>query len=691
LDLFDAPLMFDSLLIANRGEIACRIIRTAKRLGIHTVAVYSDADRDAMHVTLADEAFRLGPAPAAESYLNIPRLIDIAGAAGIDAVHPGYGFLAENPQFAEACQQAGIDFVGPPAAAIRAMGSKSAALDLMSNAGVPVLPGYRGDDQSDEAFRQAAQSIGFPIVVKPVAGGGGKGMRIVEDAAGLDVALVSARREAAAAFGDDNLLLERYLKRARHVEVQIFADRHGNTVHLFERDCSIQRRHQKVMEEAPAPGLSDALRSRMGAVAVRAAQAIGYTGAGTVEFLLQTDAVDDASPAFLPFYFMEMNTRLQVEHPVTEMILGLDLVEWQLKVASGEPLPETSAQLRPWGHAIEARIYAEDPTRAFLPATGRLHHLRVPAGQAGVRVDTGVREGDQISVHYDPLIAKLIAHGADRQEALRRLRGALGNYEILGVANNIALLSRIAAHPAYAEGRLDTAFIERFQKDLQKQSETQAEDARDAALAAVSYLSLDEGGRGTERSAHSYSPWDRLRGFRLNADAADGLRLNAGGEEQSYLIKRSRNGLMIEHEGASWRVSAGIDPDGMLNADIGERHFRARVIRVEDVVHVWMKGRAHAFAVVDPDRRQAASRTAQGHLMAPMPGRIIAVLVEAGTSVVRGQALLTMEAMKMEHTVAAPFDGIVEALRYGVGDLVAEGADLIHITAKPDSGSSQTN
>jgi 3-methylcrotonyl-CoA carboxylase alpha subunit len=677
----DPPLMFDSLLIANRGEIACRIIRTARRLGIRTIAVYSDADREAMHVALADEAFRLGPAAAAESYLNIPRLIDIAGAAGIDAVHPGYGFLAENPQFAEACQQADIAFVGPPAAAIRAMGSKSAALELMSNAGVPVLPGYRGDDQSDEALRLGARSSGFPLVVKPVAGGGGKGMRIVEDAAGLDAALVSARREATSAFGDGSLLLERYLKRARHVEVQIFADKHGNTVHLFERDCSIQRRHQKVMEETPAPGLSDALRSRMGAVAVRAGQAIGYTGAGTVEFLLQANAVDDASPASLPFYFMEMNTRLQVEHPVTEMVLGLDLVEWQLKVASGEPLPETFAQLRPWGHAIEARIYAEDPMRAFLPASGRLHHLRTPAGHAGVRVDTGVREGDHISVHYDPLIAKLIAHGADRQEALRRLRGALGNYEILGVANNIALLSRIAAHPAYADGGFDTTFIERFQEDLEEQSEPDA-DTRDAALAAVFYLSLDEDGRGTEPSGRSYSPWDRLHGFRLNADAADRLRLKAGSEEQSYLIKRSRNGLMIEHDGAEWKVLASIDSDGTLNAEIGERHFRARVIKVEDVVHVWMKGRAHAFTVVDPDKRQAASRTAQGHLMAPMPGRIIAVLVEPGASVVLGQALLTMEAMKMEHTITAPFDGIVESLRYGVGDLVAEGADLIHITAK---------
>ncbi|HSS66178.1 MAG TPA: biotin carboxylase N-terminal domain-containing protein, partial [Gammaproteobacteria bacterium] len=450
--------MFESILVANRGEIACRVIRTARRLGVRTVAVYSDADRDALHVELADEAYRLGPAAASESYLNGTKLLEIAHRAGVQAIHPGYGFLAENARFADACADAGVTFIGPPAQAIRSMGSKSAALELMSQAGVPVLPGYRGDDQSDEALIAAAKSVGYPLVVKPVAGGGGKGMRIVAAAEELKPAIDSSRREAQAAFGDGELLLERYLERARHVEVQVFADSRGNTVHLYERDCSVQRRHQKIIEEAPAPELSDALRERMGAVAVRAAEAIDYVGAGTVEFLLDPDAAKKAKGNNHPFYFMEMNTRLQVEHPVTEMVMDIDLVEWQLRVASGEPLPETSGKPGPSGHAIEARIYAEDPGRGFLPASGRLTHLRAPVGR-GLRVDTGVRQGDVIGVHYDPMIAKLIAHGRDRPEAVRRLGLALKNYEILGVTTNIAYLSRIVSHPSYTAAQIDTGFV----------------------------------------------------------------------------------------------------------------------------------------------------------------------------------------------------------------------------------------
>ncbi len=672
--------MLESVLIANRGEIACRVIRTAKRLGVRTIAVYSDADIDAMHVELADEAYRLGPAAASESYLNATKLLEIAQRVRAQAIHPGYGFLAENARFAEACAGAGVVFIGPPAEAIRAMGSKSAALELMSQAGVPVLPGYRGGDQSDKALIEAAKSVGFPLIVKPVAGGGGKGMRIVASPAELKPALDSSRREAQAAFGDSDLLLERYLERARHVEVQVFADSHGNTVHLYERDCSIQRRHQKVIEEAPAPGLSDALRERMGSVAVRAAQTIGYVGAGTVEFLLDPDAAKQKKKKSDPFFFMEMNTRLQVEHPVTEMVLDIDLVEWQLRIASGEPLPKTSPQLGPSGHAIEARIYAEDPARGFLPASGRLTHLRAPDGP-GLRVDTGVRQGDEIGVHYDPMIAKLVAHGRDRNEAVRRLSRALGGYEILGVTTNIAYLSRIVAHPSYTAADIDTGFVGRFKDALMPLPGSGFEPGH-AAVAAILHLVLNGLIPSVRTTGDGRSPWARLRGFRLNADAVEYLRLRAGEEIRVFNLTRSATGMNISCGEEVFACSARINADGILDAHINGRRVRAVATFDHGRIELWLEGNVYRFVLVDPDERRAAAQSGHGHLTAPMPGKIIAVLVEAGAAVTRGQPLVTMEAMKMEHTVAAPFDGVVETVRFGVGDLVNEGADLIHLTAR---------
>ncbi len=441
--------MFDSVLVANRGEIACRIIRTLRRLEIRSVAVYSDADRRARHVALADHAIRIGPPPAAESYLRIDAILEAAARAGAEAIHPGYGFLSENPGFARACAEAGIAFVGPPAEVIEAMGAKDRAKALMTDAGVPLVPGYDGTSQADDALRDAARELGYPVLLKAVAGGGGKGMRVVEDAAGFAAALEGARREAAAAFGDDRMLLERYLAQPRHIEAQIFGDRRGRVVHLFERDCSLQRRHQKVIEEAPAPGLSAEQRKAFGELAVRAGQAIGYVGAGTIEFLMDQGQ----------FFFIEMNTRLQVEHPVTEMITGLDLVEWQLQVAAGEPLPLAQEQITLRGHAIEARVYAEDPDNGFLPSTGRLDHLRFPPESDRIRIDAGVAEGDEVSPFYDPMLAKVVVHGEGRPAALRRLDAALAATEVVGPATNLNFLLRIVRDPTFAAGAIDTGYL----------------------------------------------------------------------------------------------------------------------------------------------------------------------------------------------------------------------------------------
>ena len=668
--------MFDKLLVANRGEIACRVMRTARRLGLRTVAVYSDADAGAKHVAMADEAYRIGAAPARESYLRGDAIVEVALRSGARAVHPGYGFLSENAEFADACAAAGVIFVGPPAEAIRAMGSKSAAKRLMEKAGVPLVPGYHGEDQAPARLAAEAARIGWPVLVKATAGGGGKGMRAVSDAASFQEALAGAKREALASFGDDRVLLERYLARPRHVEIQVFADTRGGAVHLFERDCSIQRRHQKVLEEAPAPGLSEALRGEMGRAAVAAAQAIGYVGAGTVEFLLDEDG---------RFYFMEMNTRLQVEHPVTEMITGQDLVEWQLRVAAGEPLPRGQADLSITGHAIEARVYAEDPSRDFLPSTGVVTHLRAPAEGAHVRIDTGLREGDGVTIHYDPMIAKLVVWDADRAGAVRRLRAALSEYQVVGLTTNLAFLGAVAAHPAYAAAELDTRFIERHRAAL-------VGDAAPASDTVLAIACLDQLLRRAEEAAEAargshdpYSPWYGTDGWRLNADDHHAVTFEDGGKLVRVVAHYRPGGLLLELPGGRVEVRGERNGPEDLVADVGGARIRATVVRSGEALVVMVHGRGHRLTLHDPDA--AAERdVAGGSLVAPMPGKVIAVMVEAGAAVKKGAPLLILEAMKMEHTVTSPRDGKVAAVHFGAGALVSEGAQLLALEPEQPTG-----
>jgi 3-methylcrotonyl-CoA carboxylase alpha subunit len=664
--------MFDKILVANRGEIACRVMRTARRLGVRTVAVYSDADASARHVAMADEAYRIGPAPARESYLSIDAILEAARRSGARAVHPGYGFLSENPDFADACARAGVTFVGPPASAIRAMGSKSAAKRLMERAGVPLIPGYHGEDQSPARLAAEAERIGWPVLVKASAGGGGKGMRAVIEPAAFQDALAGAKREALASFGDDRVLLERYLARPRHVEMQVFADGHGNALHMFERDCSIQRRHQKVLEEAPAPRVSATLRADMGRAAVAAAKAIGYVGAGTIEFLLDEDG---------RFYFMEMNTRLQVEHPVTEMITGQDLVEWQLRVAAGERLPLRQEELAITGHAIEARVYAEDPARDFLPATGVLAHLRPPPEGAHVRVDTGVREGDAVTIHYDPMIAKLVVWDTDRDGAVRRLRAALAEYQVVGVTTNLAFLGAVAAHPAYAAAELDTRFIERHRAELVGDEGP----ASDAVLAIASFDLLLRRAEETEAAARAssdpWSPFNATDGWRLNADYHHAITFVDGGRLVRVVAHWRPDGLVLELPGGRLPVRGERRRADDLVVDLGGARVRATVVRSGDDLVVMTEGRGHRLRVHDPDA--AAERDVDtGNLAAPMPGKVIAVMVEAGATVKKGQPLLILEAMKMEHTVTSPRDGRVAEVRFGEGALVSEGTQLLTLEAE---------
>jgi 3-methylcrotonyl-CoA carboxylase alpha subunit len=680
--------MFSKILIANRGEIACRVMRTARRLGVRTVAVYSDADRDARHVAMADEAVHIGPAPARDSYLVADKLVAAAKATGAEGVHPGYGFLSENAGFAEACAAAGIAFIGPPPSAIRAMGSKSEAKKLMERARVPLVPGYHGDDQSPDLLAREAERIGYPVLIKAAAGGGGKGMRVVESAAKFDDSLAGAKREAKAAFADDHVLVEKYLTRPRHIEVQVFGDTHGNCVYLFERDCSIQRRHQKVIEEAPAPGMTAARRKAMGDAAVAAARAIGYVGAGTVEFIAdQSDA----------FYFMEMNTRLQVEHPVTEMITGQDLVEWQLRVACGEKLPLGQEALSIDGHAFEVRLYAEDPARNFLPSVGTLKHLVLPRRGAGVRIDTGVREGDSVTPHYDPMIAKVIVHGPDRPAALRRLQRALAGTEVVGVRTNTALLSRIAAHPAFAAGEVDTGFIERYKADvIPKAGPT---DERVVALATLARL-LEWRREAAARAAQSsepLSPWHRVDGWRLNGAGHDEVRWKDAERDIPVMAHYRRTaGSMpatgtdavdcrLEIGGTAVDASAVLARDGTFRATLGTAVTVARVVRavahdggVDYVVFADGSIGGRALRLVDPRDVSVDPAAAHGSgLKAPMPGKIIDVKVKDGETVSRGQAVIVLEAMKMEHTLVAPADGTIKKVLYVAGDQVQDGADLV--------------
>ena len=665
--------MFTKILIANRGEIACRVIKTARRMGIRTVAVYSAADATARHVRLADEAVLIGPAPARESYLVAERILDAAKKTGAQAVHPGYGFLSENETFAAACAAAGIAFIGPPVAAISAMGSKSAAKSLMEKAGVPLVPGYHGDKQDAAFLEQEAGRIGYPVLIKASAGGGGKGMRIVGKAADFAAALASCKREAASSFADDKVLIEKYLVRPRHIEIQVFGDTQGNCVYLFERDCSVQRRHQKVLEEAPAPGMTAERRAAMGKAAVEAAKAVGYVGAGTVEFIAEQDG---------RFYFMEMNTRLQVEHPVTEMITGLDLVEWQLRVAAGEPLPLEQEQLGLRGHALEARIYAEDPDKGFLPSTGRLIHLAPPAESLNVRIDTGVEEGDEITPHYDPMIAKLIVWDADRERALARMLQSLAQYRVVGVSSNVDFLSRLVACPAFANADLDTGLIERERAFLFPEGvEAPAEVFLVAALAEL--LREEEGARtAAVAGADPHSPWHLRDGWRLNASHRRALLFRHGETEKAVSVGYVRGGYALELDGIATPARGERTGHSMLRIELGGMRLPATVIASGEKRHVFLHGRAWQLACVDPLYHAGEGVGEGGGLAAPMPGKVISLIAQPGSAVAQGAPLLILEAMKMEHTIAAPAKGTLKAFRYGVGDSVAEGAELVDFEAE---------
>ena len=644
--------MFSKILIANRGEIACRVIRTARQLGIATVAVYSDADAHSMHVAMADEAYHIGAAPARESYLRADAILDVCKRAGAQAVHPGYGFLSENAAFADACAEAGVVFIGPPASSIRAMGGKSEAKALMQQAGVPLVPGYHGEDQSPELLEYEAGRIGYPVLIKASAGGGGKGMRVVREAADFAAELAGAKREALSSFGDERVLIERYLTHPRHVEIQVFADRHGACLYLAERDCSVQRRHQKVIEEAPAPGLSAEMRRAMGEAAVAAARAVGYVGAGTVEFIVEGDS----------FAFMEMNTRLQVEHPVTEAITGLDLVEWQLRVASGEALPITQDQVQLNGHAFEARLYAEDPLRNFLPSVGRLVHLVLPEDRA--RIDAGVRSGDEITAFYDPMIAKIITHGPDRAVALHRLERALAACEVVGVQTNLGLLRGIAAEPAFAAGDVETGFIGARPHLLE------AAAAPDPVAVAAAALAILVPG------AAQADPWAAQDGWQLNLPSQRRVSLTCGDVSFDIMATPGIHGWALTWEGQTVRaesVEGGVRIDGV-------RH-RLTVLRDGLSVVVIRDGVNLVFVLPDLLSPPKAAHAGSGRVLAPIPGRVVSVLVNAGDSVTQGQTLVVLEAMKMELALTAPQDGVVRMINVAAGDMVSDGAELVELAS----------
>ncbi len=677
--------MLRRLLIANRGEIVCRIARTAQRLGVTAIAVYSEADAGARHVRVADEAYHLGPAPAAESYLDIAKIIALARRVGAEAVHPGYGFLSENAAFAQGCVDAGLIFVGPPASAIRAMGSKSASKAAMAAVGVPVAPGYHGADQSPQALMAEAQRVGFPLIIKASAGGGGKGMQVVNSAAEVAAAVESAQRLARTAFGDDRLLLERYFPQARHVEVQIFADSHGDVVSLFDRDCSVQRRHQKIIEEAPAPGLRDAVRAAMSQAAIQAARAVGYVGAGTVEFL-----VDEAQN----FYFMEMNTRLQVEHPVTEFITGIDLVEWQLRIATGARLPKAQSDILQHGTAMEARLYAEDPEHGYLPSVGRITHLHWPDAAPGLRLDIGVDAGDEVSTFYDPMLGKVVAWGESRGEAVDRLHKALADIEIVGVTTNRALLLSVLADGEFRRGGVTTSFLDARAAQLSF-GEPKAGDA-DAVLAALWCAT-----RRTECDAL----WTDTRGWRLAGPPRStwvfgdrtviielsepndyvahvtgrGERLAGRGERAAGHGKHSRGHGRHSpgHEYALHVVARGAQA---LDVEVAGQMQRVSVVEVDQTLHLFRAGRQAAVRLArTEDALQVSASAEEGSLLTPLPGTLVAVHVTEGQQVVRGAPLVTVEAMKMEHTLTAPYDGVVTRLAFGLTERVAAGAVLVEL------------
>ena len=673
--------MFKKILIANRGEIACRVAATAHGMGIRTVAVYSDADANAKHVAACDEAYRLGPSAAKESYLLGDKIIAIARQCGAEAIHPGYGFLSENADFAEACAAAGIVFIGPPPAAIRAMGLKAESKQLMEKAGVPLTPGYHGGNQDPVFLQSAADQIGYPVLIKASAGGGGKGMRVVEAAADFPAALASCKREAASSFGDDDVLLEKYLTRPRHIEIQVFADTHGNCVYLFERDCSVQRRHQKVLEEAPAPGMTDARRAAMGKAAVEAAQAVDYVGAGTVEFIAPGDKIEDGT-----FYFMEMNTRLQVEHPVTEEITGLDLVEWQLRVAHGEPLPLAQDELAINGHAIEARIYAENPAKNFLPSIGTLHHLSMPPEDGPVRIDSGVREGDAISPYYDPMIAKLICWGETRAVALRALAGALRECEIAGVHTNVEFLIRTVESDAFTSADLDTGLIERNHAQLLPTDLAIAPEALVAAAFMIASAKTVGGSGSSGILPSGSSPWDIRDGWRANLTARRTLALQWGEVTHQVHLEYTRAGLVIEHAGVASLAHGTVDRKKVRliwdGASIEARVAQVRESRAgsaHEKLCTFLHGRRFDLELHDPLIESETGEEERGGLTAPMPGKILAVLVEAGSTVEKGTPLVVMEAMKMENELRSVSAGVVKAVPVALGQAVEKGTVLVEL------------
>jgi 3-methylcrotonyl-CoA carboxylase alpha subunit len=679
--------MISKILIANRGEIACRIIRTVKKLGLSSVAVYSNADANALHVSMADEAVHIGESMANASYLDYSKVIQAALATGADAIHPGYGFLSENAGFAKACSDNGLNFIGPPVASIEAMGSKSAAKEIMQSAGVPLLSGYHGDNQDPEFLQQEAAKIGYPVLLKAAAGGGGKGMRIVESADVFHEALAAAQREATNAFGDQLMLVEKYLLKPRHIEIQVFCDQLGNGVYLNERDCSIQRRHQKIIEEAPAPGMSDSLREKMGKAALECAQAIHYVGAGTVEFLL--DASGD-------FYFMEMNTRLQVEHPVTEMITGFDLVEWQILVANGRPLPVQQTQVPLMGHSIEARIYAEDPDQEFLPQTGRLSFLATPAESDHVRIDTGVVQGDEISIYYDPMISKLIVWDTDRASALRRLTKALGEYHVAGVTTNISFLHALSKSAGFSEADLDTSFIQTHSDVL-----FSANDEHTPLLLAAATLAQLAANQHASKTAASdpHSPWAHSDAWRMNEPNQQAVNLTLDLTEGSteFQVEAEHTGgnaYLLHSELGTQKVHGTVTGDH-ISISVDGRSHTLTIARAnkdnsafnnsasnnsasnKEAFTLFFDGASIQGHLTPPDLGSADAATDGGGLQAPMNGKIVANLVEVGETVSIGTGLVVMEAMKMEHTIKAQADGKVLQFNFAQGDLVEGGASLL--------------
>jgi 3-methylcrotonyl-CoA carboxylase alpha subunit len=673
--------MFKKILIANRGEIACRVAATARRMAVRTVAVYSDADVHANHVRACDESVHLGGSAPKDSYLRWEKILAAAKATGAEAVHPGYGFLSENEEFAQACADAGLVFIGPPPSAIKAMGLKAESKLLMEKAGVPLVPGYHGSDQNPELLRREADRIGYPVLIKASAGGGGKGMRVVEKAAEFAAALASCQREAINSFGDDAVLIEKYVQRPRHIEIQVFGDTKGNYVYLFERDCSVQRRHQKVLEEAPAPGMTETMRRQMGEAAVAAARAVNYVGAGTVEFI-----VEQRSDSSMNFFFMEMNTRLQVEHPVTEAITGLDLVEWQLRVAAGESLPLKQEQLEIHGHAIEARICAENPDNNFLPATGTLHVYRKPSQHTAfqrsrVRIDDGVREGGVISPFYDSMIAKLIVHGATREEALARLDQALAQTHIVGVANNVQFLRGILRTDSFANAKLDTALIERERAVLFDQEPL---GLPLAAAASIAHTLLAEAATATA------DPFSRRDGWQVHGVAPRPFEFEFRGETKTAELRYLHDGALSLRVGdVAGALEIGSFPSGEIELHFNDRRHMLNVYEDHATAYVFKADGATKITAVDRLAHAGEVHAEGGRLTAPMPGKVVSFAVKAGDKVNRGQPLAVMEAMKMEHTIAAPSDGTVAEVLFAPGDQVTEGAELLRIAACAGAGPSQ--